>query len=181
MKGLVLIISLFISTSSCHQEQKVMRINNQLDFRKVIDTEILWLKEFDVENKFDQYYIVQAKDLLYIINTNRGNLYSFMVVYDNITCEDIENEKIIFLESISPQYDISSYYTTVKTPCNILVDYNSDPKPPNVNGVILKISEKSGSFKFSLLKRGNISEDITNDKNLAIKRVIMPEPVDGIK
>ena len=180
MKGLVFIISLFISVSSCYQEKKVMQISNQSDFRRIIDKEILWLKEFDVENKFNQYYIIQAKDLLYIINTNRANLYSFMVVYNTISCENLEDEKIIFLESISPQFDISSSYTPTKTPCIVTVDFNSDPKLPRVNGVITKISQGTEGFKFNVLKRGNISQDIISDKNLEIKRVIMEEPKDKV-
>lgn len=128
IKKLFAILVLFVT--SCYQGQQVSQIN-KYDIRKIINKEILWLKEFDVENKFNQYYIIQAKDLLYIINTNRANLYSFMVVYNTISCENLEDEKIIFLESISPPFDISSSYTPTKTPCIVTVDFNSDPKLPS--------------------------------------------------
>lgn len=151
-------------------------MHDESDVRKIIDSEINSLKAIDTENKYDEYYVIQVKDLLYITNINKENIFRFMTFYENITCENIENERVIFLQSVSPINDISPYYSATEEPCNIIVDYGVVEAPEKVNGVIYKISKNNQRLNLTLLKRGNVARDIRNNDKLWIKFKIAEEP-----
>ena len=165
---------------SCIREQVIVKASAPSDVREFIDAQILQLSKYDTEIKYNQYYIIQVRNLLYMINTNSENLFKFIAHYEVATCEDFEKESVVFFKSVHPKNDIASYYTHDENVCNITIDYNSNPQYPKVSGKIFKITKKGQEFGFRLLKKGDISKDIINDTDLQVKYIKIEEPKNKI-
>lgn len=170
MKKHLIILILFV-LFSCQQKNRIRySFTAEKGLNSIVDFEISNLNKNQNNNL---YYVIQVKDLLYIIKTNKDNLLSFMLNTNIIGCYDTPKYKVLYLESKEPKFDISSTYHIRNSECDIILSYiTSKNKVKNVEGTIFKI-EKKGMILF---KKGNISKEVLQNNYLKTNYIKIQEP-----
>lgn len=148
----------------------LLSCDNNKSNKDIVGSSISFLREIDVSNSYNLYYVIETNDsLLYIVNTNKENRLSFMYFFDTTDCKAIDgNEYIIYLRRsfLNPQRD-----NCVGKNFNLPHSFDGTPIT-EINGMIYKIFKENGKAKYILLKKGNILEEINKDSQLVIEEVI---------
>lgn len=165
------IISIFFLLLTCQQKNKmVYYFTPEISLNSIINFEVSNLNKNDNNNL---YYVIQVKDLLYIVKTNEDNLLSFMLNTEVIGCNNNSKYKILYLESKEPLFDISDLYNISNSECDIILPYiPSKNYVEDIEGIIFKIDRKG----MILLKKGDISREILQNGSLKTKYIRIQEP-----
>ena len=166
IKGFLLFLILLLSCNNIDNRQR--KEFSEKD--KAVNFAISNLKKLDTSSIYNLYYVIETEDnFLYVINTNKDNRLTFMYFFDTIGCKPIDNNEYIIYMSISSE--ISKPDNCVEENFNVIFSTGKGEPIKALNGMIFQKIIKKGKPEYSLVKKGNILEEVLSNPELIIQEV----------
>lgn len=160
MKRLLIILISYFVLISCKDKNETVNDLILQEVSESYDTSLI--------------YVIQSKNLLYVIKTEPYNLLAFMLNFEISGCSTKNNVTILYIKGVNVNLDLTSFYDIENLDC---IDFINSPlylkSLEKIYGSIYLVEKEN---KFILKKKGNILLDIKNDKNLKVEYIKINDP-----